>query len=213
MKENSEPDVPRSGMLMVVSGPSGSGKTTVCRAAAEIDRLYYTVSCTTRPQRPGEAHGEHYFFLTEEDFRARIAAGEFLEWAEVHGRLYGTLKSQVLPNLEQGRDVVMDLDVQGAAQIRSCEDESIRRALVDVFIAVDDMDQLAARLQGRQSESDETMRVRLHNALEEMRHWPLYHYTIVSRARAEDLARFRAIVAAERVRSRRLKFELGEEKE
>src|SRR5262245_49805509 len=88
-----------SAFLCVVSGPSGSGKTTVCRAAAAVEPVYYTISCTTRPQRPGEVHGRDYFFLTPEEFAQRVANGEFLEHATVHGRSYGTLKSEVLPVL------------------------------------------------------------------------------------------------------------------
>ncbi|MDB6134962.1 MAG: guanylate kinase [Verrucomicrobiales bacterium] len=194
----------RTGILLVVSGPSGSGKTTVCRSASAVTPLYYTVSCTTRAIRPGEVHGRDYFFLTDEEFQQRIQAGDFLEHAQVHGRCYGTLKSEVLPRLAAGEDVIMDLDPQGAAQLRACEDAAIRHSLVDVYIMPGGMEELRARLAGRQSESEAELQLRLLNALDEMRHWPEYAYTIVSRTKEEDLAGFLAVITAERHRSARL---------
>ena len=195
----------REGILCVVSGPSGCGKTTLCRNAAAVEPVTYTVSCTTRAIRPGETDGHDYFFLTDEEFVRRIEAGDFLEHAFVHGRRYGTLKSQVLPHLAEGRDVIMDLDVQGAAQLRSCPDEAIRRALVDVFILPPSMEELKARLAGRRSESEAQLALRLDNALAEVHHWREYRYALVSRTREDDLTEFRAILAAERHRTTRLR--------
>ncbi len=192
------------GILCVVSGPSGCGKTTLCRRAAELEGIYYTVSCTTRAMRPGEADGRDYFFLTADDFAQRVKEGEFLEHAEVHGRSYGTLRSEVMDRLAGGQDVVMDLDVQGAAQLRASTDPLVRRALVDVFILTDNLDALEARLAGRRSETPAQLALRLENARVEMRHWKEYSYTITSRTREEDITAFRAILAAERLRSRRL---------
>jgi guanylate kinase len=199
------PETQREGLLVVVSGPSGSGKTTLCRAATAVEPVYYTVSCTTRPQRPGEEHGRDYFFLTEEEFVRRIDAGEFLEHAEVHGRRYGTLKSEVLPALAAGRDVIMDLDIQGAAQLRRCPDAAIRRALVDVFIMPGGMDDLRGRLAGRRSESEAELELRLRNAIAEMNHWCDYSFTIISQTREADLAAFRNVLSSERLRSSRLR--------
>ncbi|HWB05751.1 MAG TPA: guanylate kinase [Verrucomicrobiales bacterium] len=199
------PDPAREGLLCVVSGPSGSGKTTLCRAATAVEPVYYTVSCTTRPQRAGEENGRDYFFLTEEEFVQRIEDGGFLEHAYVHGRRYGTLKSEVLPALAAGQDVIMDLDIQGAGQLRDCSDETIRRALVDVFIMPAGMDDLRARLAGRSSESEAELDLRLKNAMAEMRHWREYRYTILSHTREADLAAFLAILHAERLRSHRLR--------
>lgn len=196
----------RTGILCVVSGPSGSGKTTVCRAAANATPLYYTVSCTTRSQRPGEVDGVDYFFLTAQEFDRRCQAGEFLEHAEVHGRRYGTLKSEVLPRLAAGADVIMDLDPQGAAQLREGGDPAIRHSLVDVFILPASIAELKERLTSRRSESDAELQLRLLNAMDEMQHWPTYAYTIVSRTKEEDLADFLAILSAERNRSSRLRF-------
>ena len=196
----------RTGILCVVSGPSGSGKTTVCRSAAEATPLYYTTSCTTRAMRPGEVNGKDYFFLTDEEFQHRVDAGGFLEHALVHGRRYGTLKSEVIPRLADGQDVVMDLDPQGAAQIRDCQDPAIRHSLVDVFILPAGMDELRARLTSRSSETAAELQLRLLNAIDEMQHWALYAYTIVSRSKEEDLAKFLGILTAERLRSSRLRF-------
>jgi guanylate kinase len=198
------PDFPREGLLIVVSGPSGSGKTTVCRNLTAEEPLYYTVSCTTRAQRPGEEHGRDYFFLSMEEFERRIAAGDFLEHAVVHERRYGTLKSEVLPSLQAGRDVIMDLDIQGAAQLRACTDEAICRSLVDVFIMPAGAEELRARLVGRRSESPAELELRLNNALAEMRHWREYTYTLISNTREADLAALRSIIQCERRRSTRL---------
>ena len=197
------PDLTREGLLIVVSGPSGSGKTTLCRNATAVEPVYYTVSCTTRTQRPAEEHGRDYFFLTEEEFTQRIAAGDFLEHAVVHGRHYGTLKSEVRPSLEAGRDVIMDLDIQGAAQLRANTDPVIQRALVDVFIMPAGFEELRARLAGRRSESAAELALRLTNALAEMKHWREYTYTLTSNTREADLAALQSILHAERRRSAR----------
>ena len=110
------------GTLLVVSGPSGSGKTTLCRRATENGLCVYSISCTTRQPRPGEVNGVDYHFLTPSEFAARVEKGDFLEYAEVHGNRYGTLKADILDLLEQGKTVVMDIDVQGAAQVRACRE-------------------------------------------------------------------------------------------
>ncbi|HRQ88980.1 MAG TPA: guanylate kinase, partial [Bacteroidia bacterium] len=137
----------RGGILCVVSGPSGSGKTTLCRRFSETDpEAVYAVSATTRAPREGERDGVDYHFLDRTEFEVGIERGDFLEYAEVHGRLYGTLKSEVLGHLAAGRDVLMDLDVQGAASVRSTDDEAIRTALVDIFIQLPGDDELVKRL-------------------------------------------------------------------
>ncbi|MCB1076245.1 MAG: guanylate kinase [Verrucomicrobiae bacterium] len=198
-------DLQRRGIVCIVSGPSGSGKTTLCRAlSASDERCDYAVSCTTRKPRTGEVDGRDYHFLSREDFEARTTRGEFLEWAEVHGNLYGTLKRSVLDLVDGGRDVLMDIDVQGAALVRNNPDPAIRDSLVDVFILLPDRDEMVKRLSGRGTEDAAEMDLRLRNAMEEMRHWRDYAYTIVSGTPEEDLRRFRAIVEGERCRTRRL---------
>jgi guanylate kinase len=190
---------------MVVSGPSGSGKTTLCRQLADRGEVVYSVSCTTRPARAGEVHGKDYFFISEAEFRNHIARGEFFEHAEVHGNFYGTLKSFVKDNLERGVDVVMDIDIQGAAQVRSCDDELVQRCLTDVFILPPSVDALKERLANRGTESAEKLELRLNNALTEIAQWPEYRYVLVSGSREHDLERFRGLLLAERMRVGRQK--------
>ncbi len=191
----------RLGVLMVVSGPSGSGKTTLCRQLSDMGEVVYSVSCTTRSPRPGEVHGRDYFFLQEEDFVARIGRDEFFEHANVHGRRYGTLKSSVKENLLRGQDVVMDIDVQGARQIRACDDPMIQQCLADVFILPPSVEELKARLSGRGTETQEALALRLSNALDEMACWQEYQYVLVSGSRSEDQQRFQSLLAALRMRA------------
>jgi len=196
-------------MLLVVSGPSGSGKTTLCRRLADCGEVRYSISCTTRPPRPGEVNGTDYHFLSRAEFESRLAAGEFLEHAKVHGNLYGSLKSEVLQHLASGLDVVMDIDVQGAHQVRNCADAEIRRAFVDLFVMPASGDELLARLSGRGTDSAEVISVRMTNALEEMRHWGKYAYLLHSGTRDEDYSRFVGLVTAERMRVTRIKGTTG----
>ncbi len=190
----------RTGILLVVSGPSGSGKTTLCRRLAEEGEALYSISCTTRQPRPGETDGKDYHFLSRKRFLERREAGEFLESAEVHGNLYGTLKSEVTSYLMEGRDVVMDLDVQGAAQVRSCDDESIRTASVDLFVMPEGNDELLTRLSGRGTDAADVIALRMKNALDEISQWPLYTYRLLSGSQEEDYTRFKSLVVAERMR-------------
>lgn len=194
----------RTGILLLVSGPSGSGKTTLCRRLADDQEAHYSTSCTTRPARPGEVDGHDYFFLSREAFDAKIAAGDFLEHATVHGNSYGTLKSEVLQYIDRGIDVVMDIDVQGAAQVRACTDPHIRIALVDLFVMPATDEELAARLTGRKTDSPEVIALRLKNAIEEMAHWHKYQYRLISATREEDYTRFKALLIAERLRVARI---------
>jgi guanylate kinase len=195
----------RTGMLLVVSGPSGSGKTTLCRRLADSGVVRYSISCTTRAPRPGEQNGRDYHFIDRAGFEARLAAGEFLEHAEVHGNFYGSLKSEVIGRLDAGEDVVMDIDVQGAAQIRQCADPLIRRAAVDLFVMPPGEEELRARLSGRGTDSAEIIALRMTNALDEMSHWREYTYLLVSSTREEDYARFLSLVTAERMRASRMR--------
>ncbi|MFT4176722.1 MAG: guanylate kinase [Luteolibacter sp.] len=195
----------RTGILLVVSGPSGSGKTTLCRRLAAEGEAHYSISCTTRAPRPGEEDGRDYHFLTREAFEQRLAQGDFLEYATVHGNLYGTLKTEVLQFLEHGTDVVMDIDVQGAEQIRACRDAEILSAVVDLFVMPPGEKELHERLAGRGTDSGEIIALRMQNALEEMTHWRNYTYCLLSSTKESDYERFRATVMAERLRVSRMK--------
>jgi guanylate kinase len=197
------PDSARSAVLCVVSGPSGSGKTTLCRAVSAAEGCHYAISATTRAPRPGEVDGRDYHFLSEDDFQRRVERGDFLEWAGVYGRNYGTLKSEVLDHLDRGTDVLMDLDTQGAAAIRGLDDPRIRLAHFDVFVLPRTFEELRLRLVGRHSDSPETQQRRLANALSEIDHGREYAYTLVSGSKDEDFERLRAILTAERLRSTR----------
>lgn len=199
----------RSGILFVVSAPSGAGKTTICSALRQKPDFVYAVSCTTRAPRPGEVNGEDYHFLSEEEFVRRVEAGEFLEHAEVHGRRYGTLKSDVLENLSNGVDVLLDIDIAGAASIRACEDPGIRAALADIFIMPPNLEELRRRLLKRGTETDDQIAIRLANAAQEMEHWHAYKYTLISSSMEEDIEKFRAIMRAERYLTRRFSLANG----
>lgn len=194
----------RYGILFVISAPSGAGKTTLVEALRHTPDSAYSVSCTTRPARGGEIEGEDYYFLSESDFLARVKAGEFLEYAEVHGHYYGTWRDPVLTRLKSGVDVLIDIDTQGAATIRNCDDEFIRRSLADVFIMPPDLDELRRRLTKRGTETSQQIELRLVTASREMELWRDYRYTIISQSVEEDLQKFRHIMGAERYLSRRL---------
>jgi len=197
-------ELQRFGLLCVVSGPSGSGKTTLCHRFAEEDEFAdHAVSATTREPREGEKDGVDYYFLSREEFEERVEKREFLEYAEVHGQLYGTIKTEVMARLSEGHDVLVDIDVQGAEQIRQHRNETITRAMIDIFILPPDGEELVERLRGRGTETDQQLALRLHNARGEMGHWKNYQYTIVSASKEQDFATFSSIVNAERCRTSR----------
>ena len=194
----------RTGILFVLSAPSGAGKTTLCSALRHKPDFVYAVSCTTRGPRAGEIEGEDYHFLSDEEFERRVAADEFLEYAEVHGFKYGTLKDSVTENLRKGIDVLLDIDTKGAATIRSCGDPFILEALADVFVMPPNLEELRRRLTKRGTETEEQIATRLKNAAAEMERWREYKYTLISGSMEEDIEKFRAVMRAERYQSRRL---------
>ena len=190
----------------MVSAPSGAGKTTLVERIRQSPNLFYSVSCTTRAPRAGEIDGEDYQFFSDADFRERADKGDFLEHAQVHGDFYGTLREPVLANLKNGIDVLIDIDTQGAATIRNCDDPIIRQALTDIFIMPPDLDELRRRLRKRGTENEEQIKRRLETATQEMELWRDYRYTIISGSVEEDLQKFLRIMAAESYLSRRLIF-------
>lgn len=173
-------------LLLVVSAPSGAGKSSLCnRLIEKFPEMIYSISCTTRAPRGNEQNGVHYHFLSEEEFCARIERGEFLEHALVHGNRYGTLKQTVYDALARGLDIIMDIDVQGAKQIRlACEkmrdDDVIKQSFVDIFIAPPSMDELRRRLCGRATDNADIIEKRMLNAEDEMKHEPCYQHTVVN---------------------------------
>ena len=193
-------------LVIVVSAPSGAGKTTLSqRLLADHPRMVYSVSCTTRVPRNGETAGRSYHFLSAQEFAQRLERGEFLEHAEVHGYHYGTLREPVAAALAAGRDVLMDIDVQGAAQLREYADSApegdpIRRGFVEVFVVPPSRDVLLQRLTGRGTESSDVIARRMRNAEQELRQWTRYQYLIVNDRLEEAYAQLRAIVAAEHCR-------------
>ena len=194
----------RYGILFVISAPSGSGKTTLVEALRQTPNFVYSVSCTTRAPRAGEIENEDYQFLSDRDFRVRVAAGDFLEHAQVHGDFYGTLRGPLITNLKNGIDVLIDIDTQGADTIRKSDDPIIREALADVFIMPPDLEELRRRLLKRGTETPEQIESRLKTAAREMELWRDYRYTIISKSMEEDLQKFRHIMGAESFLSRRL---------
>ena len=144
------------------------------------------------------------YFLSDADFRKRVNTGDFLEYAQVHGDFYGTLRGPLITNLKNGIDVLIDIDTQGAAAIRNCDDPFIRQALADVFIMPPDLDELRRRLLKRATETPEQIESRLKTAAREMELWRDYRYTIISKSMEEDLQKFRHIMGAESYLSQRL---------
>jgi guanylate kinase len=199
-------------LLVLISAASGAGKTTLCQELLAADaRLRRAVTCTTRPPRPGEAPGVDYHFLEPADFRRRLAAGEFLEHATVHGHLYGTLKAEVMDRLRAAGDVLLNIDVQGAASIRAVaeRDEELRRALVTVFLVPPSYAELERRLRKRAQDSEEVIQRRLAAAAAEMAHWREFDYVIVADTVPEGLRRLQCVVEAERLRQPRIKVTLA----
>ena len=193
-------------MLVVISAPSGAGKTTLCeQTLAARPNMTRAITCTTREPRPGEKDGVDYYFLDAGDFLKRVQAGNFLEHATVYGNCYGTLKSEVLGKLRSGKDVLLNVDVQGAAAIRAHaeEDAELKTALVTVFLTPPSMSILEVRLKKRGQDSPQIIAKRLSVAKQEIVQWKNFDYLIVSSSIAEDVRRLQAILDAEQMRQGR----------
>ncbi|WKW12258.1 guanylate kinase [Pseudogemmatithrix spongiicola] len=185
---------------LVLSAPSGAGKTTIARMLLKRrSDVGYSVSCTTRAPRPGEVDGVDYHFLTPEQFDAAVERGEFAEWAEVHGRKYGTLVREVKAVMDRGQHVMLDIDVQGARQV-------VQRFLdaVTVFVVPPSAEALVARLAGRNTESTEMLALRLRNAIQELEEAERYQHVVVNDNLEDAVARVSALIDEETLKRERL---------
>jgi guanylate kinase len=200
------PGQPGHPLLVLISAPSGGGKTTVCQRLLEArPGMVRAITCTTRAPRTGERDGVDYYFLDPVMFRKRVEAGHFLEHATVYGNSYGTLKSEVLEQLRQGRDVLLNVDVQGAASIReqARADGELGRALVSVFLTPPSMAILEQRLRNRGTDAPEVIARRLAVARLEIAEWRHFDFLLISDTIGEDLRRMQVIVESEKMRTRR----------
>jgi guanylate kinase len=199
-KSNSAP------LLILISAPSGGGKTTLCRQLLRARRnMVRAVTCTTRPPRKGERNGVDYYFLKAEDFLRRVQAGNFLEHATVYGNSYGLLKSELLGKLRAGKDVLLNVDVQGAATIRekAQSEPELSRALVTVFLTPTSLVEIERRLKRRGADSPEVIRKRVAMARQEIAQWKHFDYLLISTSKHEDLRLALAVVEAEKMRVNR----------
>ena len=189
------------GNLFIISAPSGAGKTTILKEIlASIPRVSFSVSHTTRAPRQGEQHGADYFFVDRDEFIRMRDAGDFLEWAEVHSNLYGTSRQAVQSGLDSGIDLILDIDVQGARQIRERE----ANPGYSIFIAPPSPEELEKRLRGRGTDSEGTIQERLQNAAREMTDMDQYDYIIINETISDAVTMLQSIIYAARSRSRRL---------
>lgn len=182
------------GLIIVVSAPSGAGKKAVLDKVRAADpNLCYSVSATTRDPRPGEVEGRDYFFMSDETFRNKVAAGEFIEYADVHGRLYGTLKAELARLVGSGKDIVLELDTEGAGNVkRLCSDSVL------IFIAPPTFDELRKRLEARGTDSPEQIEVRLETAREEMELTDMYDHIVVNDVLDQAAREVKEIIASAR---------------
>ena len=190
----------RRGLLIVLSSPSGAGKTTISRMLLEAEPdITMSISATTRPRRPGEVDDVDYHFVDDPEFDRMIAAGDFVEWAYVFGYRYGTPKAPVKQALRDGRDILFDIDWQGARQL----EPDFREHLVTIFLLPPSMGELERRLRERGTDSEEVIRDRMRRANEEINHWAEYEYVLVNHDTDRCLSQVTAILEAERLKRAR----------
>ena len=184
----------KSGLLIIISAPSGTGKSTLCkRLIADLGGACYSVSVTTRKPRRGEVKGKDYFFVSREDFKEKVNRGELAEWALVHGHYYGTPRDFLERNLKRGKDVILDIDVRGAAKLKKMYPEA-----VSIFLIPPSFSELEKRLRGRRKNSEKSVKKRLKNALGEIRRIKNYDYLVINDRLVDALRELKCIVVAEK---------------
>lgn len=189
----------KRGLLIVLSGPSGTGKGTLCRELlAKVPGLVYSISATTRPPRQGEIDGVHYYFMQEAEFERKLAQDEFLEWARVYDNLYGTPRAQVEKQLNEGKNVILEIDIQGTRQIKEKYPDG-----VFIFILPPSFAELTARIVGRGTETQEAIQKRLQAAYQELQSLDLYDYLVVNDDVEQATEKLIAILTAENCRTKR----------
>ena len=188
----------KKGVLVILSSPSGAGKTSIARALVEENKSFlFSVSATTRRSRPGEVNGREYHFLTVDEFRERINDGQFLEHAKVFGNLYGTPLEPVMESIDDGKDLIFDVDWQGGKQIRS---SSLSKFVISIFILPPSIKALQERLMKRAQDSSETVKDRMTKSIGEIMHWKEYDYVIVNNNFEQTLHEVKSIITSEKLR-------------
>ena len=197
----------RLGMVIVVSGASGTGKSTICgQVRADMPELGFSVSCTTRSPRPGEKDSVDYYYISREEFEKRIEAGAFIEYAEVFSNYYGTLKSEVIDQVKAGKDVFLDIDIQGALQIQRAaeKDPVLKKCCEFIFIVPPSIPELEKRLRGRSSDSEEQISQRLEKAEHEISFWRKYNYLIINDELDRAVNEMESLICALRLNTKRM---------
>lgn len=189
----------RRGLLLVLSSPSGAGKSTLSRLLLKEEKLGLSISVTTRERRPSEVNGVHYHFITKAEFELKRDNNELIEWAEVHGNYYATLRATVEQSLESGQDMLFDIDYQGADQLQS----KMPHDVVSIFILPPSMKELQSRLNRRAEDSQDVIKLRLENAKREMQQWRSYDYVIINEDLEQSFSKIKAIHQVEAMRRER----------